>query len=109
MRRAGYVTMLDPFHDRYGRVMTAFLYIPALLGEVFWSGAILSALGNLFGIKPSLYVYHSWKPISSINTFNILVLHFTSCVCSLVLVKNADGILDLAGNTAEQNEKIIKK
>jgi len=45
MREAGYVTMLDPFDQRYGQVMAGFLYIPALLGEVFWSGAILSALG----------------------------------------------------------------
>jgi len=45
MREAGYVTMLDPFEQRYGRVMAALLYIPALLGEVFWSAAILSALG----------------------------------------------------------------
>ena len=46
MREAGYVTMLDPFEQRYGRVMAALLYIPALLGEVFWSAAILSALGQ---------------------------------------------------------------
>ncbi|KAI0213393.1 High-affinity choline transporter 1 [Lamellibrachia satsuma] len=45
MREAGYVTMLDPFEKRYGRVMAALLYIPALLGEVFWSAAILLALG----------------------------------------------------------------
>ena len=33
MREAGYVTMLDPFEQRYGRVMAALLYIPALLGR----------------------------------------------------------------------------
>ena len=48
MRKAGYVTMLDPFEQRYGRVMAALLYIPALLGEVFWSAAILSALGESY-------------------------------------------------------------
>ena len=46
MRDAGYVTMLDPFRQRYGRVMAALLYIPALLGDVFWTAAILSALGK---------------------------------------------------------------
>ncbi len=46
MREEGYVTMLDPFRDRYGRAMAALLYIPALLGEVFWSAPILSALGK---------------------------------------------------------------
>ena len=47
MREEGYVTMLDPFRERYGRAMAALLYIPALLGEVFWSASILSALGKV--------------------------------------------------------------
>ena len=46
MREQGYVTMLDPFQKKYGDVMGAFLYIPALCGDIFWSGAILSALGK---------------------------------------------------------------
>ena len=46
MRRAGYVTMLDPFHERYGRVMASLMYLPPLMGDVFWSAAILSALGK---------------------------------------------------------------
>lgn len=48
MRRAGYTTMLDPFLDRYGKRVTAVLYCPALLGEVFWGAAILAALGTTF-------------------------------------------------------------
>ncbi len=44
MRKARYVTMLDPFERRYGKVMAALLYIPALLGEMFWTAAILSAM-----------------------------------------------------------------
>ena len=46
MRSEGYVTMLDPFQRKYGERMGGLLYIPALLGEVFWSAAILSALGK---------------------------------------------------------------
>ena len=45
MRSEGYVTMLDPFQRKYGERMGGLLYIPALLGEVFWSAAILAALG----------------------------------------------------------------
>ena len=45
MRSEGYVTMLDPFQRKYGERMGGLLYLPALLGEVFWSAAILSALG----------------------------------------------------------------
>ena len=46
MRTEGYVTMLDPFQRKYGERMGGLLYIPALLGEVFWSAAIFSALGK---------------------------------------------------------------
>ena len=37
--------MLDPFQDKYGSKMGGFLYIPAFLGDIFWSAAILAALG----------------------------------------------------------------
>ena len=46
MRSKGYVTMLDPFQHKYGDMMSGLLFIPALLGEVFWSAAILAALGK---------------------------------------------------------------
>ena len=45
MRAKRYVTMLDPFQEKYGSKMGGFLYIPAFLGDVFWSSAILAALG----------------------------------------------------------------
>ncbi|CAB3993446.1 high-affinity choline transporter 1-like, partial [Paramuricea clavata] len=45
MRSRKYVTMLDPFQEKYGSRVGGLMYIPALLGEIFWSGAILSALG----------------------------------------------------------------
>lgn len=50
MRRAGYTTLLDPFQQRYGRTVTAALFLPALIGEVFWSAAILAALGATFSV-----------------------------------------------------------
>jgi high affinity choline transporter 7 len=46
MREAGYVTMLDPLEQKYCRVMATLLYIPALMGDIFWTAAILSALGQ---------------------------------------------------------------
>ncbi|XP_012934956.1 high-affinity choline transporter 1 [Aplysia californica] len=45
MRSSGFTTMLDPFHWKYGDIMNCLLYLPALMGDVFWSGAILAALG----------------------------------------------------------------
>ena len=49
MRRSRYTTMLDPLEDRFGAKVAALLYVPALLGEVFWTAAILTALGTTFG------------------------------------------------------------
>ncbi len=49
MRRYEFMTMIDPLEQRFGKKVAGVLYIPALLGEVFWSGAILTALGTTFG------------------------------------------------------------
>uniref|UniRef100_A0A3B4A1F3 Uncharacterized protein n=1 Tax=Periophthalmus magnuspinnatus TaxID=409849 RepID=A0A3B4A1F3_9GOBI len=51
MRSRGYVTMLDPFQQLYGKRMGGLLFIPALMGEIFWSAAILSALGKSLSLK----------------------------------------------------------
>ena len=50
MRREGYVTMIDPFQRKYGERMGGLLFIPALLGEIFWTAAILSALGATISV-----------------------------------------------------------
>jgi high affinity choline transporter 7 len=48
MREMNYTTMLDPFEQRFGKDGAAVLYIPALLGEIFWTAAIMVALGAAF-------------------------------------------------------------
>uniref|UniRef100_A0A3P9I066 High affinity choline transporter 1 n=1 Tax=Oryzias latipes TaxID=8090 RepID=A0A3P9I066_ORYLA len=50
MRSRGYVTMLDPFQQLYGKRMGGLLFIPALMGEIFWSAAILNALGATLSV-----------------------------------------------------------
>lgn len=49
MRRAGYHTMLDPLEAKFGKKATALFFLPALTGEIFWTAAILTALGTTFG------------------------------------------------------------
>jgi len=49
MRRHSFTTMLDPLDKRYGKRMAALLTLPALAGEIFWTAAILTALGTTFG------------------------------------------------------------
>ena len=50
MREQGYVTMLDPFQEILGSRMGGLLFLPALCGELFWSAAILAALGATIGV-----------------------------------------------------------
>ncbi|NXO57147.1 SC5A7 protein, partial [Aramus guarauna] len=45
MRSKNYVTVMDPLQATYGNVMGSLLFIPPLLGEVFWFAAILASLG----------------------------------------------------------------
>lgn len=46
MRSSHYVTMMDPFQQRYGNVCTTLLLIPALIADILWVALILAALGN---------------------------------------------------------------
>lgn len=50
MREREYTTLLDPLAERFGVKMGAVLSLPAVCGEVFWSAAILTALGTTFGV-----------------------------------------------------------
>ena len=63
MRRHGFTTLLDPFEQRFGKKSAALLYMPALTGEVFWTAAILTALGTTFGLILDLDV--SWSIVLS--------------------------------------------
>jgi high affinity choline transporter 7 len=48
-RRMKFRTMIDPFEARFGPRWAAVLFVPAMLGELFWSGALLVAIGAAFG------------------------------------------------------------
>lgn len=50
MRRYRFRTMLDPLEQRFGDKNTGLFFIPAVLGEIFWIAAILTALGTTFSI-----------------------------------------------------------
>jgi len=46
MRRSGYTTFIDLFSEKYGRNVSGGFSLVALVAEVFWSAAILAALGT---------------------------------------------------------------
>ena len=45
MRRHEFTTLVDPFEARFGRTWAAVLFLPAMMGEVFWSAELLVAIG----------------------------------------------------------------
>ncbi|KAJ1113276.1 hypothetical protein NDU88_001530 [Pleurodeles waltl] len=45
MREKKYVTMMDPLQETYGNTMGSALFIPPLLGDIFWFASILASLG----------------------------------------------------------------
>uniref|UniRef100_T1IWY2 High-affinity choline transporter 1 n=1 Tax=Strigamia maritima TaxID=126957 RepID=T1IWY2_STRMM len=69
MREEGYVTMLDPFQEKFGERMGGLLFIPALCGEVFWSAAILAALGATLSVIIDIDNNTSWLciPFALVN------------------------------------------
>ncbi|KAI6227342.1 High-affinity choline transporter 1 [Aphelenchoides fujianensis] len=71
MRDSGYVTMLDPFQIKYGGRVGGLMFVPALLGEVFWSAAILSALGS------TLSVILNWSMSLSIIVSAFIAVSYT--------------------------------
>lgn len=50
VRKAGYVTMFDPFQLKYGRKVGALLFLPQMLGDMFWAASVLAALGNTVSV-----------------------------------------------------------
>nr|XP_054758847.1 high-affinity choline transporter 1-like [Lytechinus pictus] len=50
MRAAKYVTMIDPFQEKYGNRMGGLLFLAAITGELLWCAAILAALGSTISV-----------------------------------------------------------
>uniref|UniRef100_A0A3B5A6L7 High affinity choline transporter 1-like n=1 Tax=Stegastes partitus TaxID=144197 RepID=A0A3B5A6L7_9TELE len=72
MRSKRYVTMLDPFQNRYGNVFTATLLLPALVSDILWVACILAALGGtmsvILGLSSAISIVIS-AAVSIIYTF----------------------------------------
>ncbi|XP_073330497.1 high-affinity choline transporter 1-like [Pagrus major] len=61
MRDKKYVTMMDPFQIKYGKVLSGALVLPSLLGDVLWVSCTLLGLGvTMTVILDVPYVYSVW-------------------------------------------------
>ena len=85
MRKREYFTMLDPFQEKYGPRMGGLLFIPALLGEIFWSAAILAALGATVSVVVNLDRVTSIIVSACISVFYTLIGGFYSVVFTDVI------------------------
>ncbi|KAL0962985.1 hypothetical protein UPYG_G00348020 [Umbra pygmaea] len=50
VREKNYVTIMDPFQEKYGNILTAILFIPSVLADVFWIACVLAALGGTVSV-----------------------------------------------------------
>jgi high affinity choline transporter 7 len=50
MRHFEFTTLIDPFEARFGKYWAAVLFLPAMMGEVFWSAELLVAIGSTFAV-----------------------------------------------------------
>nr|XP_054772634.1 high-affinity choline transporter 1-like [Lytechinus pictus] len=50
MRAANYVTMIDPFQEKFGNRMGGIIFLSAITGELLWCAAILAALGSTISV-----------------------------------------------------------
>lgn len=46
MRENKYVTMMDPFQEKYGDMMSSVLILPTLVADVLWVARTLVSLGE---------------------------------------------------------------
>ncbi|XP_069022090.1 high-affinity choline transporter 1-like [Embiotoca jacksoni] len=61
MREQKYITMMDPFQIKYGKVLSAALVLPCLLTEVLWVSCTLLGLGATLSVILDLpYGYSVW-------------------------------------------------
>ena len=93
MRRHGFTTLLDPFEQRFGKKAAALLYLPALTGEVFWTAAILTALGTTFGLILDLDV--SWSIMLSAAV--VLLYTFTGGLWAVAITDVAQLVVLIIG------------
>ena len=68
-REREYITMLDPFQNKFGAKMGGFIFIPCVLGELMWCASILSALGELYFYigQVKFYAYHFFVLVSAFH------------------------------------------
>ncbi|XP_076454747.1 high-affinity choline transporter 1-like [Babylonia areolata] len=85
MRRARYITMLQPVEERYGRLVACLVYLASLCGDVFWTAAILNALGTSLSVVVGLTVETSIVTSAGVTVLYTMVGQMISVAYTDVL------------------------
>ncbi|KAJ8410877.1 hypothetical protein AAFF_G00188340 [Aldrovandia affinis] len=59
IRGKNYVTIMDPFQEKYGKTLTSILFIPSLLSDIFWVACVLAALGGTMSVILDIPSYYA--------------------------------------------------
>ncbi|TNN37751.1 High affinity choline transporter 1 [Liparis tanakae] len=59
MRQNKYLTMMDPFQQKYGNVLSTLLIFPALVADVLWVARTLVSLGGTMSVILELSYFYS--------------------------------------------------
>ncbi|XP_020782353.2 high affinity choline transporter 1-like [Boleophthalmus pectinirostris] len=54
IRSKNYVTLMDPFQEKYGNTIAAVLFIPVILSDLFWIAGILAGLGGTLSVATGI-------------------------------------------------------
>ncbi|XP_015243673.1 PREDICTED: high-affinity choline transporter 1-like [Cyprinodon variegatus] len=121
MREKEYVTMMDPFQEKYGRVLSGALVLPCVLVDVLWVSCTLLGLGATMSVILDLeFGYSVWISAAVAIVYTLLgglysvaytdviqlALAFLSlwlCVPFILLNKTSVNIADTAFNNTFQD------
>lgn len=57
MREKNYISIMDPFHKKYGKQLTAVLAIIPIMSEILWTAGVLNTLGTVKQQKTCSHIF----------------------------------------------------
>eukprot|EP00066_Takifugu_rubripes_P022440 XP_011611706.1 PREDICTED: high affinity choline transporter 1-like isoform X1 [Takifugu rubripes] len=73
IRSKQYVTLMDPFQQKYGNVVAAVLFIPSIMADILWAACILGILGGTLSVVMNTSSYLSVGISAAVAIFYTLM------------------------------------
>lgn len=113
MRRRGYVSLLDPFQEKYGHKVASLLYLPAVTGDIFWSASVLAALGYTVSLVIGIDFHHAVILSACIAVMytllgGLLAVAYTDFIQLMFIIMGLGIVLPFALHEAGGLDAVIK-